>query len=289
MLNSIAKRFAQADPQNPRRRSIQLSSLEERIVFNAELGVEVPTAELSTASDSPVIESNTEQQLAFEGAEGLGRFAQGGRGGDVYHVTNLEDGGEGSLRHGIESMSGPRTIVFDVSGTIFLESRLTVETPYLTIAGQTAPGDGITIANHTFQIHNTHDIIVRYIRMRAGDLDIANSSPDTHDTFAIRWSHDVIVDHVSMSWGIDETFATYQSENVTVQWSIISESLSNSYHSKGPHGYASLNWGGSISLHHNLIAHHDFRMPKLKDIRACLLYTSPSPRDATLSRMPSSA
>lgn len=271
MLHSFSKRPAKADDlRHPRRRSIQLSSLEERIVFNAELAVEVPSSTDAggTANESPVLEANAGEQLAFEGAEGLGRFAKGGRGGDVYHVTNLEDGGEGSLRHGIESMTGPRTIVFDISGTIFLDSRLTVEKPYLTIAGQTAPGDGIAIANHTFQIHNTHDIIVRYIRVRAGDLDIASSSPDTHDTLAIRWSHDVILDHVSMSWSIDETLATYESENVTIQWSIISESFSDSFHSYGQHAYASLNWGGSLSLHHNLIAHHDFRMPKLIDISA---------------------
>ena len=270
MLHSIAKRLSQRNrPGGTERRSIQLNSLESRIVFNAEMALDVSASDSDgTWYEPPVIESNTVEQLAFDGAEGMGRFAKGGRGGDVYHVTNLQDDGEGSLRHGIESMTGPRTIVFDVSGTIFLNSRLTVDTPYLTIAGQTAPGDGIAIANHTFQIHNTHDIIVRYIRTRAGDLDISNTSPDTHDTFAIRWSHDVIVDHVSMSWSTDETLATYQSENITIQWSIISESLSDSYHSKGPHGYASLNWGGSISLHHNLISHHDYRMPKLKDITA---------------------
>ena len=192
----------------------------------------------------------------------------GGARPTVYHVTNLSDNGPGSLRFGIETMSGPRTIVFDVSGNIELESRLTVSQPYLTIGGQTAPGDGITIANHTFQVVDTHDIIIRYLRVRAGDQDIANNAAETHDSFSIKHSHDVIVDHVSMSWGIDETLSTVWSENVTVQWSIVSESLSDSFHPKGPHGLGSLSYGGSLSLHHNLYAHHDFRMPQVKEMTA---------------------
>ncbi len=278
------------------RRQLDLCQFEERIVFSAETQAFTPidTTDLMGGSDSndsliSVVEQNVDAQhgsaeptqkaplssaettaatLAFPGAAGFGAYAQGGRGGDVYHVTNVADSGPGSLRYGIESMTGPRTIVFDTSGTINLESRLTVSEPYLTIAGQTAPGDGITIANHTFQIHNTHDIIVRYLRVRAGDRDIANSNAATHDTFAVRWSHDVIVDHVSMSWGIDETFATTLAENVTVQWSIISESLSDSYHPKGVHGLASLSDRGSLSLHHNLYAHHDHRMPRLHAVSA---------------------
>jgi len=103
------------------------------------------------------------KQLAFPGAEGFGRFAKGGRGGDVYHVTILEDEGIGSLRHGIESAGGPRTIVFDVSGTIQLKSKLEISKSNLTIAGQTAPGDGITLRDHTLNVKDCRDVIIRYI------------------------------------------------------------------------------------------------------------------------------
>jgi pectate lyase len=109
------------------------------------------------------------KQLAFPTAEGFGRFAKGGRGGDVYHVTTVDDSGRGSLRYGIDSAAGPRTIVFDVSGTIALKSNLVIDKPFITIAGQTAPGDGITLKDRSFVLKDTHDIIVRYIRVRYGD------------------------------------------------------------------------------------------------------------------------
>ena len=105
---------------------------------------------------------------AFTGAEGFGRLARGGRGGDVYHVVNLNDAGPGSLREGIRSAKGPRTIVFAVSGTILLKSKLVLDKSALTIAGQTAPGDGITLRDFTFQIVKAHDVVVRYLRFRLG-------------------------------------------------------------------------------------------------------------------------
>ena len=119
--------------------------------------------------------------VAFPGAEGFGRCAEGGRGGDVYHVTNLNDTGPGSFREGINTADGPRTVVFDIGGTIFLQSAFVINRPYITIAGETAPGDGITLAGARFQIQDTHDVVVRFIRSRPGDIAGATNSPGSRD------------------------------------------------------------------------------------------------------------
>ncbi len=209
-----------------------------------------------TAMESGALETRT---LAFPGAAGFGAHAQGGRGGDVYHVTNLLDHGPGSLREAIRSASGPRTIVFDTSGTIHLQSRLIIDQPYLTIAGQTAPGDGITLGNYGTAILDTHDIIVRYVRFRTGDTVAAE-----HDSLLIWNSHDIMIDHVSASWGVDEIIDTGTSRNVTIQWSMITEALHDSHHVKGPHSMGSIHYGGSVSLHHNLFAHNNARSPLVR-------------------------
>lgn len=208
--------------------------------------------------------AETEPPRAFPGAEGFGAFAMGGRGGDVYHVTNLSDEGPGSLRHGVETARGPRTIVFDLSGTIFLRSELKIDKPFLTLAGQTAPGDGVTVAGFTTSISGTHDVVVRYMRFRAGDVNCPSFQGDTLNLLD---SRDVIIDHVSASWSIDETLSVTHSDRVTVQWSVIAESLNDSCHAKGHHGYGSLlRWGnGGITVHHTLYAHHDSRNPRLGD------------------------
>jgi pectate lyase len=201
---------------------------------------------------------------AFPGAEGFGASAVGGRGGGVYHVTNLDDAGPGSLRYGIQTATGPRTIVFDVSGTIFLRSRLNINRPFLTLAGQTAPGDGITVAGWGTVITNTHDVIVRYVRFRPGDV---NCPQIQDDSLSVSDSTDVIIDHVSASWSIDETLSVTGSDRVTVQWSLITESLNNSCHAEGPHGFGTLlrYSSGSLTFHHNLYAHHRNRSPRLGD------------------------
>ena len=200
---------------------------------------------------------------AFPGAEGYGAFAKGGRGGDVYIVTNLRDSGPGSLREGIDSAQGPRTIVFEVSGTIELESGLTIDSPFMTIAGQTAPGDGITVKNWGLAIRNTHDVIVRYVRVRPGDLRCGKGF--TGDSLNVYGADNLMIDHVSASWSIDETLSVRRSGKVTVQWSFITESLNDSCHLKGPHSSGSLlgpNPNGCLTIHHCLFAHHVRRSPK---------------------------
>jgi pectate lyase len=206
------------------------------------------------------------QQLAFPGAEGAGRFALGGRGGQVLFVTNLEDSGPGSLRAAVET-KGPRTILFRVSGTIKLAKPLVIREGRVTIAGQSAPGDGITLRDQRLEVA-ADDVVVRYIRARLGD-----ESKTESDAVWINKGRRIILDHVSASWSVDETLsasARYVDPNegfydLTVQWSIISESLTHSLHAKGDHGYGSLIRGGRgarISFHHNLWANHSARMPR---------------------------
>jgi hypothetical protein len=191
---------------------------------------------------------------AFPGAEGFGKYTQGGRGGRVIEVTNLNDDGPGSFRAACMA-SGPRTVVFRVSGTIPLKSKFKFTNPYLTIAGQTAPGDGICVKN--FQVNfNTHDLIIRYLRFRPGD-----ESKKEQDGFGGQGDH-LIIDHCSVSWGIDEVFSINKGTNLTVQWCMITESLCRSLHHKGDHGYGGL-WGGpGGSWHHNLLADHTSRNPR---------------------------
>jgi pectate lyase len=198
---------------------------------------------------------------AFPGAEGFGSTTLGGRGGKVIFVTNLNDSGPGSLRDACET-EGPRTVVFRVSGLITLAKDIVVKNPYLTIAGQSAPGDGICLRNYTFVIA-THDVIVRYLRSRLGDL----SGQQADSITLAAGAQNVIVDHCSASWSIDEGLSLAgKVSDVTIQWCLIAEALNHSKHAKGPHGYGSLSRAnGPVSWHHNLWAHNNARNPRLGD------------------------
>src|SRR4051812_44802727 len=198
---------------------------------------------------------------AFPGAEGGGMYTAGGRGGKVFVVTSLADSGPGTFREACEA-GGPRIVVFNVAGIIQLERPVHIRAPYITIAGQTAPGDGICVAGRSTKI-DTHDVIIRYMRFRRGNTELADRDDALGGEAPIG---NIIIDHCSASWGLDETMSIYRTMyptvpgdeskrlklpvmNITIQWTIITEGLDTYHHAFGG------TWGGRNSLFaHNLFA-----------------------------------
>ncbi|MBP5339012.1 MAG: pectate lyase [Prevotella sp.] len=207
------------------------------------------------------ISSITAQTPAFPGAEGHGRYANGGRGGVVRHVTNLNDSGTGSFRSAV-SGSTKKIVVFDVGGVIALKSNVSIGAN-TTIMGQTAPAPGITLRYYTVN-PNGNNIIIRFVRFRRGQEKDIN---DGADASTARHFTNLMLDHCSLSWSIDEVASFYDNNNFTMQWCTIGESLCNAGHGKGAHGYGGI-WGGKLaSFHHNLICHVNNRSPRFNGAR----------------------
>ena len=200
------------------------------------------------------------RDLIFPGAEGGASQITGGSDGDVYIVTTLEDYATGSLRSGLNSNN--RTIVFAVGGEIKLQSPLNIDRSNITIAGQTAPGDGITISGWPVFIKG-NNIVLRFLRFRMGDQNVDKGlSPDNGDALGGKDDQNIMIDHCSISYSTDECASFSRIGDFTMQYCIISESLKLAGHSKGNHGYGGI-WGGrNATYHHNLIAHHDSRNPR---------------------------
>jgi hypothetical protein len=230
-----------------------------------------------------------DSELAFPGAEGFGALSRGGKGGRVLTVTSLEDStqapAEGTLRWAVQQ-KGPRIVKFGVAGTIALKDTLVIKEPFITIDGSDAPGDGVCLRDHSLNLKDTHDVIVRYIRIRRGDVATLKSIKEKSvsrpkgssglDTVSMDDSKDIIFDHVSLSWSNDEIFGIVGCENVTIQWCIISEPLTNPHiHPYGDNHAFGLNLSANtLTLHHCLLAHYVMRGPQFEanDVRPRMQY-----------------
>ncbi|AUO19050.1 pectate lyase family protein [Monoglobus pectinilyticus] len=230
--------------------------------------VSLPVFAAQTVAGGGGAGGNIMNVVAFNGAEGGGMYSQGARGAynnggeiEVYHVTNLNDSGEGSFRDAVSK--GNRIVVFDVSGYIDLKSNVSISHDNMTILGQTAPGDGICFRSNNVKV-GADNVILRYLRFRVGAHDAEGKDTRAQDGMEITDDcENVIIDHCSVSWGTDENLSAYAVKNVTIQRSIIAEALNQSVHDKGEHSYAAI-WGGvNLSIHHNLIASHKSRNPKI--------------------------
>ena len=219
-------------------------------------------------SGAAELSSDTGAVIAFEGAEGGGMYTEGARGAlnggekiEVYHVTSLADSGAGTFRDAVSR--GNRIVVFDVSGYIDLDTNVSITHDNMTILGQTAPGDGVCFRGNNIKV-GANNVILRYLRFRVGDKLANGDDTRAQDGLEITDNcQNVIIDHCSVTWGTDENLSAYAVKDVTVQWSLIAEALNMSVHDKGEHSYAGI-WGGvNLSVHHNLIATHKSRNPKV--------------------------
>lgn len=238
------------------------------------------------AAGEPVSDGQAGDRPAFPGAEGFGTSTAGGRGGRVINVTNLNDDGPGSFRAAVTA-PGPRIVVFRVSGTINLQSPVKITSPHLTVAGQTAPGGGITLKadpcndGGVLGVH-THDVVLRFLRLRPGPHPCAGPGESSDGIVIYKpGTHHVVVDHMSISWAVDENISLYDdAHDVTFSWNIIAEGLSSSTHAEGEHSKGAHLSGertGRISFHHNLLAHNMDRNPQptnpgVADIRNNVVY-----------------
>lgn len=222
-----------------------------------------------TQDDPSPSYDKAELEKACRYAQGGGAAATGGAGGSVIYVTMLTDEIDkgtgipmgGTLRYAAEYQSGARVILFNVSGTIHLKSPLNIKNSHITIAGQSAPGDGICVADYPIIIQ-TNDVVLRFIRCRLGNESLKIDPTTDYDALTVNNSKGVLIDHCSFSWSVDECVSCYGNENFTLQYCFITESLRNAGHVKGAHGYGGI-WGGkNASFHHNLLAHHDSRNPR---------------------------
>lgn len=245
------------------------------------LAVVVMAAVLAVTSKVRAVER---PEVAFSGAEGFGAVSKGGRGGRVLMVTRLDDDvkspAEGTLRWAV-SQKGPRMVKFGVAGTIALKGTLAVREPFLTIDGSDAPGDGICLRDHSLNFDKTHDIVVRYIRVRRGDVETLKAveaagltrpkGSSGLDCVSMDDAKNIIFDHCSLSWSADEVFGIVRCENVTIQWCLIAEPLANPrIHPYGDRHAFGLNLSANtLTLHHNLIAHYVMRGPQFEanDVR----------------------
>lgn len=251
-------------------------------LFRRVTGVGLLCAGLAAvAADSPV---SVALEPAFPGAEGFGAVSRGGKGGRELLVTRLDDDAknpaEGTVRWALQQ-SGPRIVKFRVAGTIALKATLVVREPFLTIDGSDAPGDGICLRDHSLNFEKTHDVIVRYIRIRRGDVETLKAvkaaglerpkGSSGLDCVSMDDSKNLIFDHCSLSWSNDEIFGIVRCENVTIQWCLLAEPLANpQIHPYGDRHAFGLNLSANtLSLHHNLLAHFVMRGPQFEanDVR----------------------
>ena len=228
------------------------------IPFSACSSVDNPVAIIDpdpTPTPEPEEEITEITAPAFPGAEGHGRYVTGGRGGEVRHVTNLNDKGEGSLRAAVNG-NNKKIVVFDISGIIALESDLVIGAN-TTIEGQTAPAPGITVRYQT--VRPSDNNIIRFLRIRRGEEKDVN---DGADAIWQRQKDGIVLDHCSFSWSIDEIASFYDNQHFTMQWCTLGEALANPGHSKGEHSYGGI-WGGKgASFHHNFLCHMQNRVPR---------------------------